>query len=134
VHRAEHHVEGARVEEGGDLVAAADQPVHLDPQQHRHARIAGGQDRLAVRVDVLGGLLAPPGIVVPVARLGEAVDVLGHGDLGNSPRPRPLRIAADPDRRQVPAVGLPGGRRRGPRAGAVRLEVHVVVGQHGRGD
>ena len=113
---------------------AVGEPVHLDAEQHRQALLARGADRRAVGVGVLGRLLPPEGVVEPVVGLGEAVDVLGDRDLrrppgrGRGPRSaRSSRLLRCP-----PAASQPGGLPLA-RLDAVRLEVHVVVGQHAAG-
>ena len=65
---------------------------------------------------------------------GEAVDVLGDGDLDDRPRAGARHVAADPAVREVPALAPPSPGPPGSRARrAVGLQVHVVVGQHARG-
>ena len=96
VHRADHVVEVARLEQVGDAILGAGHEVGLDAEPQvgllAHER--------AVGVEVVVRVAHPERVLPDVERLLEAVDVLGDAELGDPALARPPRGSA----RRWPAV------------------------------
>ena len=82
---------------------------------------------------ILSGLTLPPRVGVPVAHVGESVHVLSDCNLGDRACEGLIYILGNPSRRPCAALAIPA--RSVGVAGllAIRLQVEVVVSQHGRG-
>jgi hypothetical protein len=117
VHRADDEVQLARLEQRAHPVLAPGDEVGLDAE----AQVGLLAHEGAVVVEVVDRVLAPERVLPDLERGGEAVDVLGHPELGDAPLGRALAVA----------LGV-GGREeaRGRVLGLVRAQVDVVVGQH----
>ena len=80
VHRADHVVPLVRVEQVRHPVLAAGDVVGLDPEPQVGVLAHEGD----VGVQVVDGVRAPERVLPDVERGGEAVDVLGHAELGHA--------------------------------------------------
>ncbi len=97
VHGADDIVEVARLQQIGDAVLAPGNEVGLDPQ----AQVGVLAHEAAVLVDVVVREFAPQRMLPDIERLLEAVDVLGHTQLGDIALTRRIAIALNVGLREV---------------------------------
>src|SRR6476661_250913 len=122
VHRAQQVVPVIPPDHLADLLLATAQVVDLERDLHRQAGVSRCRDGGVVAAQVAHRIGLPERVVEPVARLGEAVDVVGEADLVDPCHGRRGHVAADVlEREAVVVVGH-----------VVVDQVHVVVGQHRR--
>ena len=119
--------------QGAGVIHPIRDPIHLNPDEHRQATIASRDKGVAVGAQVLSGLTLPPRVGVPVAHVSESVHVLSDCNLGDRAGAGLIHIPANPSRRPCATLAIPA--RSVGVAGllAIRLQVEVVVSQHGRG-
>ncbi len=90
VDRADDVVEVASLQEVGDAVLGAGDEIGLDPQ----AQVGVLAHEAAVLVEVVAREFAPQRMLPHLQRLREAVDVLGHAQLGRCRAHSPPRDSA----------------------------------------